>query len=89
LREQKKVYIVSWTRTPEGKKDHPLAVYRWGNGKDKRRPREKSSAQRQRETRARMVEDDLAHEAHKARRRAKRIKPYRDWMAAWIPSKGE
>jgi len=89
LREQKKVYIVSWTRTTDGKKDHPLAVYRWGDGKDKRRPRRKSGAQRQRETRERMVEDDLAHEVHKARRRAKRVKPSRDWTAAWILSKGE
>lgn len=79
LKEGKKVYIESWVRTPEEKKDHPIAVYRFGNEPDAERPEKKSNVQRQREIRERLKLDAGAYEAHLARRRVKRKIPYL-WM---------
>lgn len=87
LYDNGQIYITAWTRTPEGKKDHPIPVYQWGTAKDAKRPVRKTGAERQRDARARLAEDVLEYAARIARRRAKRLQPYRDWSAAWIPDK--
>jgi len=87
LQEKKQVYITAWRRTTEDKKDYPIPVYRWGSARNARKPAPKPSVLRQQILRKKLVADPASHASHLAMRRAKRLKPYRDWASSWIPTR--
>ena len=61
--------------------NHP--VYAWGAGADAPPPRRLTDAERSRLRR----KDPEFRLREAAKQRAKRIKPHRDWAAAWIPTR--
>jgi len=62
---------------------HP--VYAWGPGADAPPPKRLTHAERSRIRR----KDPEFRLREAAKQRAKRIMPYRDWTAAWIPTRGQ
>ena len=87
LHERQLVHIVSYRKQRRLEYDCHVALYCWGAGIDAEKPEPASPAEQQRDRRAKLAADKDAHEKSLALRRAKKIKPARDWAAAWIPTK--
>lgn len=80
-------HIVSYRKIQRETRYDYVPVYAFGPGEDAEKPLALRNIDKSREHRAKIAADPEAHDREKARRRAARIKPHRDWTAAWIPTK--
>lgn len=62
------------------------SIYAWGPGADAPPP-DRSKRAHEARRRAEIAADADRHDREKARRRAAKIKPHRDWTASWIPTR--
>ncbi len=82
LRETFQIHIVGYATIKDQHTWHK-PIYAWGVGADAPPPKRLSHAER---SRIRRLDPEFRlREA--AKQRAKRIVPYRDWTAAWIPTR--
>ena len=87
LHKKGQIHIAGWRKQNINRYTTYLQLYAWGSGDDVARPAGETKIERQRRVRAELVADELAHAASLAKRRAKRVKPARDWAASWIPTR--
>lgn len=69
--------------------EHYVPVYIWGKGKDAKRPKPKTPAERMRIHRKRVATDQDLKDLANAKRRAKRRKIKPDWTSCWIKPKAK
>ncbi len=86
LREHGQVYICEYRRDDCKVNRVFRPLYAWGTGTDAPSP-DRSSRARQAEYRARIRADPEKWQRELARRKARRLKPRRDWTAEWIPTR--
>jgi len=87
LHKDKIIYIAAYRYKHLDVKTVSHALYKLGSKEDAYRPLPLSSAQRMARQRKIINEDADLREKLLAQRRAARIKPRRDWTAAWIPTR--
>lgn len=87
LRAQGRIHVCEYRREQRAAYQVYKPLFAWGIGADAPPP-DRSDKVRQAEARAKMNLDPEAKDKSLALRRAKSIKPRRDWTAAWIPSRG-
>lgn len=64
-----------------------IAVYCWGDGKDAKKPAPMTKAEIKKKYRSDPAKIELIRERDRLKKKASRLKPKRDWAAAWIPIK--
>lgn len=82
LREAFWIHIAGYQAVKRAHTWH-LPIYAWGAGADAPPPRRPTHAERARQRR----KDPEKKLQDAMRVKAKKIKPYRDWTAAWIPTR--
>jgi|GEM_PF-4958780 len=88
LAAQHLVHIKAWKPLPTGRQ-HPVAVYVLGAGKDAKKPKRMTGAQRQAAMRKRIFADQERRELYLARGRAmKRVKRAISKPQTWISALG-
>jgi len=87
LHEQGRIHIASYRCQKRNEYECFVALYCWGAATDAQKPTYDELREHKRQKRIAKRDDVEAHELHLKKRRAARIKPQRDWTAAWIPTK--
>jgi len=83
LHAAKQISIASWRRE-EASNGRYVPLYRVGGGKDKSKPRNLTSAQKQRRSIARARQDGDRYDLIRAKDRARKRKPIRDPLVAAV-----
>ncbi len=78
------IHLVRWKPAPTGRQ-HPQPIFKVGKGKNARKPKRKTSAERQRDMRARIMANDERRDVFLAKNRAaKRVKRFLAVPNSWF-----
>jgi hypothetical protein len=88
LQETRCVYIADFRKANNiGNARGYVPLYRWGSGPNAAMPEREHKAKAAERT-IKLYGGDEKQDRDKAIRKARAIKPFRDWTAAWIPTRG-
>ena len=87
LHDTKQVHIASYQVRRHQHYDRQIALYCWGEATDAAKPAAMTYLEKAHKRRAMIAADPDMQDKEAAKRRAKYIKPARDWAASWIPTK--
>lgn len=87
LQKQKQIHIARW-ETRKNRHVWHIPIYEWGADEDAPPPKKMTDAERKRaRAKARAIDPEILIQ-EQLKKKAAAIKPFRDWTAAWIPTRG-